>query len=326
MSQQIHNQETVRTEISEIMEYITTEFEGALDYWKTQNNNPENYFNTGLEKFDFETLHSEGSELKQKVDRLVILIGQLEFKNIFATNQEFEGRMEHDFANSFMNPHSDPSVYVDRRDGEHSENEFDRNRLTKSVKDWREFLTQVYTNGNLRSNKSGSSHLHVSVKTDAMYSTLTNKAFFDTLCNFLYVFGKMYKTTNAEFYNRLCGNGEHDNGSYWCFSQYDESAVRAGIRQANKIGGRSAEDGHPLRYRYVNYPYALHGTVEIRGLPHFKSEKLCTDMDCAIFAFIETWVDKVQKETKMPKVRLHSAPTKQRTDRSFSTETTEMII
>ena len=320
MSQQIQNQQTIRAEIAEIIESITLDYEGALDYWKTEHGNPYNYTNEGIDKYDFETMHSEGSELKEKTDRLVQLAKVLEFKNIDGTNQEFEGRVLSQFARDEMNPHRDGSVNVPQEEGDHSANEFDRNQITYDADDWRQFVKRVYELGSLHSNNTGSSHLHMSVKTQSMYSTMTNKLFFDTLCNFLYVFGKMYKTTNTEFYNRLCGIAPNhsDGSSYWCKSKFDEESCREGIEADYKISG-SGDDGHHRRYRYVNYCHGLHSTIEIRGLPHFKSCKTMTDFDNVIFAFVETLIDRFFEENQsLKKIKLHAAKKQIRVDRSYA--------
>ena len=322
MSQQVHNQEKLRVELADLIDKVCTNYEGSLQYWKSENNLPQ-YDAGEIEKHDFETLY-DGSELKTQIDKIAKLSRILEFKNIDGTNQEFESRMENAFAELEMHPHDDPSVHIEQRETEHPCNEFDRNVITYSSQEWREFVERVYALGKIRSNASGSSHLHVSLKTQSMYSSLTNKRFFDTFCNFMYVFGKMYKTTNAEFFNRLCGNGQGgSSSSYWCKSVYDNNATRQGIATRGKITG-------VLRYRYVNYCYGLHSTVEIRGLPHFKKCSTMQDFDSVVFAFIETWVDKFEKEGleilgENAKIKLHAKRKQEVRDESF-TQMTETVL
>ena len=276
---------TVLEEIVEIILYIDEKYGNALEDWKIDNGNPSGYIPRGssVEKYDFVGQYENRGELKQKIDRFVELSKQLsenDFKYIDRTNQEFEGGVRQEFTSQACESCHDSSVDEIFTD-DNGHNEHTRNTPARSMKEIEDFILGMYEDGEYHGNDSCGAHLHMSFKSQAIYSTMTNEKFFHAFTNFMFVFGRMYKTTSNAFFTRLVGNGSHNQPSHWSLSQFSEHAISQGLTSSRKYDND--------RYRYVNYPYAIHKTIEIRGLPFFKEAKTTIAFDYAIFAFVEAW-------------------------------------
>ena len=316
----------IRKELVEIMNWINNKYPNALSQWKKDNGNPENYNSDGIDFYDFHTIYETKGELKKKIDRFVVLANALEtqdFEYIDMTNQEFEGRVEHQFAQAHCDISEDSSVHVEQQDGEHSSNEFTKINPCKSMKELKKWIKEIHEAGEYRGNSSCGLHLHMSFKSDTIYSSTTNKEFFENFVNFLYIFGRMYKTTNPEFFNRICGNGRHDTSAYWCKSVYADDNVRETIR--------TREHYPSERYHYVNYPHAIHKTIEIRGLPYFRQMETIQNFNCVILAFVESYCrDYFEKleldENVLLERTLFSIPEKQREPNKNYTNTKESFF
>jgi hypothetical protein len=96
-------------------------------------------------------------------------------------------------------------------------------------------------------------HVHTSLCNVGRYSQLATKQFFDYWKIKMEQFGHAYPIKSEQFWDRL--NGENT----FCRDRFD---ARLQIPDTTKSGAR---------YRLLNYCYSLHGTLECRALPMFKS-------------------------------------------------------
>lgn len=102
-------------------------------------------------------------------------------------------------------------------------------------------------------NDSAGTHLHVSLKSKAMYASLLTPTFQRILINAYKKYNEQFKTTDKETYNRF--KARLDGGNRFCLKGY------RGLVQV-QMDSRGSE-----RYHQLNYCFKLHGTVEIRVLP-----------------------------------------------------------
>jgi hypothetical protein len=121
-----------------------------------------------------------------------------------------------------------------------------------------EFMKFITTNYPDFVNKTCGMHVHVSTNTLADYQALMNVKFYSFLKLSLSVWGKKNNILpKSAFWTRLKGN----NGQF-CADRFNPDTQ---VLTEYKGGDR---------YTMLNYCYKVHGTMECRVLPMFKSKKI----------------------------------------------------
>lgn len=110
-------------------------------------------------------------------------------------------------------------------------------------------------------NKSCGMHLHMSFKYGRHYTLLMHKDFQDTLIHHLTQWANEHLPMGHDFFRRLRGENS--------FCKLEHKPDQQAVAQS-----KNSSD----RYSAVNYPYALHGTIEVRVLGMMPTVELATDV------------------------------------------------
>ena len=264
-------------ELMSIINYVNAEYGECLDYAR---------HSSTFE--DLDKLFKEGSELKDKIRRFITISRDFTQHRIFAYNQELERvGLTHSIDDGesiteYANYNTDSSICC-RCDTDERAYEITGLSPFEEKEDLIEWLRTVHHKFALRGNRTCGSHLHVSFMNNSDYHAICSKDFFDSICNFMYVFGKMYKIRNEQFYKRL--TGADTDAHYYAKTTYNNSDFEFMLKQTHR-------DNHypSQRYHAINPVITYHGTVDIRAIPNFTNVETLINFDLALLAFIEAWV------------------------------------
>jgi hypothetical protein len=126
-------------------------------------------------------------------------------------------------------------------------------------------------------NDTCGTHLHISTKTINEYNTILCRDFYDSFVDMLNRYGDMHKhNVPDEWFTRLEG------GNTYCENEYCPTM-------------QLREDKPSARYRFLNYCYSTHGTVEVRVLPAFDNSRDLLKAVKYIVPWVNSYID-----TKLP--------------------------
>lgn len=107
-------------------------------------------------------------------------------------------------------------------------------------------------------NKSCGFHIHMSFRSPRVYSRLMHPGYTKAIVDRIYRWGKNEVLPSRHpLWERLEGNNSYCTPKFYADAQ---------SKNASKSYTHSGE----CRYTMVNYPYTLHGTLEVRVLPMFE--------------------------------------------------------
>ncbi len=108
-------------------------------------------------------------------------------------------------------------------------------------------------------NETCGMHVHLSFRSAIFYSWLMDPDFTQRIVDGLTMWGSRLKLPAGHvLFNRLSGNNSYCLREFHADWQADQTIT---------VYRRHSQEGH--RYTVVNYPYGIHGTLEIRVLPMF---------------------------------------------------------
>lgn len=121
-------------------------------------------------------------------------------------------------------------------------------------------------------NESCGFHVHTSYRDNRDYETLMERKFYDFFLARITRWGKGYPIRNSAFWARLEGKN---------------SFCRKNFQPLNQA---FVTDKSGPRYAQLNYCWGLHGTLECRLFPMFKSSKTAQAAVCELISLIETYL------------------------------------
>lgn len=135
-------------------------------------------------------------------------------------------------------------------------------------------------------NSTCGTHIHVSVKGKTLYGSLLNASFANKLLSVYREYNEnvikgLDSDTYHAFHSRLAG-----------FNRYCQKGFK-GLDQVDK----TSKEG--VRYRQLNYCYALKGTLEIRVLPATTNRTILGDLVRITAATIEEWCNREYRPDKV---------------------------
>lgn len=146
---------------------------------------------------------------------------------------------------------------------------------------WKEWLVDHWPNAAPanRTNRTCGLHIHISLKSLRDYSLLGSKSFLYGVKEEMMDVGKKMKLPKKHvFWERMEGANS--------FAPIDFDAAQQ-MRVTQK-GGRN-------RYGWLNFAWAMHGTVEFRALPTFRDSKVAVAFVSRYLNFVEEWLDENQE-------------------------------
>jgi hypothetical protein len=145
--------------------------------------------------------------------------------------------------------------------------------------DWLDWLGKHWPNAEPpnRTNHTCGFHIHVSFHSHKAYTLLTSKIFLYELRQLILAQGIKEKLPRKHpFWNRVNGGNTFCHLDFNAPKQMEVASKDGGIRR--------------VRYGWLNFASALHGTMEFRALPTFRDFPVAARFSHTYFTFIDSYL------------------------------------